>query len=584
MTKAPRFSIVTRLWLLVAVSLAVVGVLALFLRADMAALDRGYRGILDREVREESEARLMQVAFKKQVQEWKNILLRGHDAKDRAKYIDAFLVERRVVGAYVDTLSTITEPAARATVARFAGERHALDSAYDVGLKVFVASNGSKPFAVDSLLRGKDRPPTDRIDTLVVQLERARARGVEVQQAAVAQQRATLAIVFGALLAVMVLVPFAVDRTMVRPLRRLEEAARRIAGGDLGTEVAHRSSDELGDLAEAFRTMQGSLRSVLREVSASATHMAATSEALSSGGAQINAATADVAVAAGAIAEAASVQTTAVTETLGSTQTVALRAREGAGRAREADALAQAARRGADEGLTAAAAIGERFDEIARATHEAHPAIVDLHARARRVRGFVEVIGAIASQSKLLALNAAIEAARAGDQGRGFAVVADEVGKLSLASSDALASIRELVEEMETAAGTITTRVSRVDEAVAAGRGSYETADDVLRSLQRQAADTAIAAAAILATTDAQQRAAEELAATMESIAASAEENAATAQQVSASTEEQAAATHEIASSAEELAGLARRLTELVAPFALDAAPTRREPMAGVPR
>lgn len=47
---------------------------------------------------------------------------------------------------------------------------------------------------------------------------------------------------------------------LVRPLRRLSDAARRIAGGEVGVQVDAGSSDELADVASAFNDMSRSLQ------------------------------------------------------------------------------------------------------------------------------------------------------------------------------------------------------------------------------------------------------------------------------------------------------------------------------------
>jgi methyl-accepting chemotaxis protein len=72
---------------------------------------------------------------------------------------------------------------------------------------------------------------------------------------------------------------------------------------------------------------------------------------------------------------------------------------------------------------------------------ESGKAVSDTVAAMRQISSKIAVIEEIARQTDLLALNAAVEAARAGDSGRGFAVVASEVRKLAERSQRAASEI-----------------------------------------------------------------------------------------------------------------------------------------------
>lgn len=74
-----------------------------------------------------------------------------------------------------------------------------------------------------------------------------------------ASQLTAIAVSFGVVLLLGVALAF-VTRTITKPLASITEAATRIAQGDIEQEVAERSNDELGVLADSFRAMIAYIR------------------------------------------------------------------------------------------------------------------------------------------------------------------------------------------------------------------------------------------------------------------------------------------------------------------------------------
>ncbi len=114
-------------------------------------------------------ARLAQVHYKKQVQEWKNTLLRGNDRDLFDKYFKAFNNEDKLVNDYLHALSDMTK-AMRLFIPEIAVSIKAheqMGERYKGALKYYKPSDLNSAIIVDKKIRGIDRALTDQIDAIV---------------------------------------------------------------------------------------------------------------------------------------------------------------------------------------------------------------------------------------------------------------------------------------------------------------------------------------------------------------------------------------------------------------------------------
>jgi methyl-accepting chemotaxis protein len=114
-------------------------------------------------------ARLAQVHFKKQVQEWKNILLRGNEHDLFDKHLRAFDNEDRRVNEYLQSLSDMTTAVGLSVpeIANAIKIHEILGEQYRDALKNYTPSDLKSAVLLDKSVRGIDREPTDQIDAIV---------------------------------------------------------------------------------------------------------------------------------------------------------------------------------------------------------------------------------------------------------------------------------------------------------------------------------------------------------------------------------------------------------------------------------
>jgi len=272
-----RRGIGAKLALLTAALLAVLVVSSAVLADQTRSTAREYDALLAQQVQQGLAARQMQVEFKKQVQEWKDILLRGFNAADLTDYIGKFHAEDATVDRLnQNLLGKVTDPQAHAQLVRFQDAHRQLDADYERALSTFAAGNGKDPRSADRAVRGLDRPPTDLLDGVVTQLETAIADRVARQEAATASRQRTTLIAGGAVLLLVIAVLVLAVLNIVRPIRRLTREANRTATERLPAAIAaikqqeagapppvlpafrSGTQDELSDLGEALNSLQDS--------------------------------------------------------------------------------------------------------------------------------------------------------------------------------------------------------------------------------------------------------------------------------------------------------------------------------------
>jgi len=194
-------------------------------------------------------------------------------------------------------------------------------------------------------------------------------------------------------------------------LRELADKAQQVAHGDLQVDI-----DAVGELADAFRSMLESLRTLVR-------HIGRTSL-------QLNSATQEILATARGQENGAMDQSSAVEQTL--------RTLEGL--------------RASGERIEGAA---ESVLSNAESTHQNNKRIGtrigELTARTEQIGEILETIKGIANKSDLLALNAALEGTKAGEAGRGFSLVATQMQRLAENVMGAVQDIKNLTHEVQQA-------------------------------------------------------------------------------------------------------------------------------------
>lgn len=297
--------------------------------------------------------------------------------------------------------------------------------------------------------------------------------------------------------------------SICNPLGEIVTASNKLKAGDLNIEIAYVSEDELGELAESFRTTCNSLKTVIEDVNyltsefshgnldarsrsrefyrgdfetlyQSIRNMAAntsdTLEQINISSEQVALGSTQMAESAQGLAEGALEQAGAVEELHATITDVSGQVNKNANQSREAAA-----------GAAAAAAEASVSNNEMQAMTEAMARISET---SQQIGNIIAGIEDIATQTNLLSLNAAIEAARAGEAGKGFAVVADQVKVLAEQSAQSAKNTRDLIaasiQEVESGSLITERTAASLQKVVAEINNIRDTMEQINLSAQEQ--------------------------------------------------------------------------------------------------
>ena len=331
------------------------------------------------------------------------------------------------------------------------------------------------------------------------------------------------------------------------PIEKVQEAAKKLAMGDLSISVAINDQNEFGEMANHFNLAIEHLHTYiecinyglseigrgnfavrpniefhgdfisLKEAMENIIHsLSFTMKQVDEGAEQVALGATQLAENAQTLAEGATSQAGAVQELTATIEGVA-------------DAAVDSAQK-ADAAFRSA----EEFAKVAQQSSQEMQLLTEAMERitetSKEIESIIGEIEDIASQTNLLSLNASIEAARAGEAGKGFAVVADQIGKLATDSAKSAINTRELIVKSLTEIGSgneITLRTSSALEEVMEGIKQLAAASKETSTLSADQAETMAQVKLGI----------EQIADVVQNNSASAEETSATSEELSAQSE-----------------------------------------------
>lgn len=501
------------------------------------------------------------VAFQRQVQEWKDILLRGNDPALYTKYHDAFEKQYALVRTKLTRVKELEATFHFETkeVEALLADHAELHDKYVDALKSYNPAHSNAGQEVDKLVRGIDRPTSSGFDKLAATISSySTTRAAHEKQEVIEKADAGhfwILMAAGLSLPLLITLALFIARGIIRNLSSFQGTINLINNGDFAARAQIKSQDELGELAKAFNelldsrvetlaniqkeneqlneSVLGLLRAVAQlarkdltvKVPVSEDVTGAVSDALnllasetakvlrdvSNISADVTSASLQVQKQSDNMLLTAAEERSEVEHTSQSLSAAAHAMQEIARLAQQCNIAADNAIRTTQMALSSVNNTVSGINSTRDVIRETEKRIKRLGERSQEISGVVNLINVISERTHILALNASMHAASAGEAGRGFAVVADEVQRLAENSRQATQQIAALVNNIQVETSDTVNTMNNAITQIVEGSRLAEQAGQQMQLTQQTTADLVASVKNIAASSEEQAKVGQEL-------------------------------------------------------------------------
>jgi methyl-accepting chemotaxis protein len=494
--------------------------------------------------------RSAQVHFKKQVQEWKDVLLRGQDPQLYDQYFKNFEKEEKSVQNNLRDLELEMDKLGMDS-SKVNGiiENHSrLGVKYREALKRYDKSNAQSYKIVDKLVKGIDRSLVDEIDGIVNFIwENGNRLLDEKSRDAIVRYNHRRNMAGGVILISFFMTAvslYIVFHSLMNQLggepAYVSGILKRMAGGDLSIKVDF-DNKYRASMCVSMETMIENLRNMISGISEAAMVNKSFADKLST------AVERQAAISTEQSAAVAEITSTMEEFSASSTQI-----------ADNSNAVVEIATKTWDntkKGAGAVESVMMKTNDINSNNANSIREIMDLGRKSKAISKVMEIINSIADQTKLIAFNAELEASSAGEAGKRFGVVAVE--------------IRRLADNVMESTGEIESKVNEIQEAINRLVVASEKGEKVIREGMEYSNQTAGILAGIVDDAQATTEAAKQISLSTQHQKTASNQVVTAIREIMVGAEQTSDAVNEVVYISVKLGELSQGLRELVEKFKL---------------